>query len=187
MPLLLVGVFAALFSPARAALLPTLIRRDQLVRANGMIAGLGIIGAMIAYQLGGYVAHRYGAAISFQLNAATFLVSAMLLAMLVLPRRHAGTDDARAGHMTLHDLTDGFRYVWCHRRVMELLGIAALLWFCGYIEFYPVIAMFALLDILLALLCLRGRIPRWVGVSVWDGRWRNSPIGNTIIARTSGA
>lgn len=131
MPLLLVGVFAALFSPARAALLPTLIRRDQLVRANGMMAGLGIIGAMIAYQLGGYVAHRYGAAISFQLNAATFLVSAMLLAMLVPPRLHAGTDDARAGHMTLHDLTDGFRYVWCHRRVMELLGIAALIWFCG--------------------------------------------------------
>jgi 1-acyl-sn-glycerol-3-phosphate acyltransferase len=130
MPLLLVGVFAALFSPARAALLPTLIRRDQLVRANGLMAGLGIIATMIALKISGFLAHRYDAVVSFRLDALTFLISAAFLAFLVAPKlpergRAAGTQSAAT------DLADGFRYVWCHRRVMELLAISALIWFCG--------------------------------------------------------
>ena len=47
-PLLMVGFFAAVFSPARSALLPALIRPDQLVRANAMLSGLGIIATMAA-------------------------------------------------------------------------------------------------------------------------------------------
>src|SRR3972149_7522445 len=57
-PLLVVGLFAAVFSPARSALLPTLIRPDQLVRANAMLSGLGIIATMAATQGGGGLAGR---------------------------------------------------------------------------------------------------------------------------------
>ncbi|MBN1489368.1 MAG: MFS transporter, partial [Phycisphaerae bacterium] len=42
LPLGLVGVFAAVFSPARAALLPTLIRPRQLIEANATMSGLGV-------------------------------------------------------------------------------------------------------------------------------------------------
>ena len=55
LPLMLIGTFAAMFSPARCALLPTLIRPDQLVQANGMIGGLGWIGTMVAAYVGGYL------------------------------------------------------------------------------------------------------------------------------------
>src|SRR5262245_6640922 len=51
-PLLLLGVFAAMFSPARSALLPTLVDPDQLVRANAATAGLGMI-ASVAFFLAG--------------------------------------------------------------------------------------------------------------------------------------
>ncbi len=131
MPLLLVGVFAALFSPARCALLPTLIRREQLVRANGMMAGLGIIAAMIALRIGGSLADRYEAVVAFRLDAATFVVSAVLLWILVAPKRPERIGKTGEGPSALRDLADGFRYVWCHRRVRELVIIAALLWFCG--------------------------------------------------------
>ncbi len=132
LPLLLVGAFAGLFSPARSALLPTLIRPDQLVRANGMISGLGVIATMMALLIGGYLIDTYKKPeYVFRLDAATFVVSAVLLWMLQargrqrVPSRSAGF--ARAAT----ELIGGFRYAMCHRRVLELLAIGSLVWFCG--------------------------------------------------------
>lgn len=131
MPLLLVGVFAALFSPARSAMLPTLIRPDQLVRANGMISGLGVIATMVAIQIGGYLADHYEPEYAFRLDALTFLGSAALLWMLRAPRQHTTTARNHGIGETIHELVGGFRYAMCHRRVRELLAVAALVWFCG--------------------------------------------------------
>lgn len=132
LPLLLVGAFAAMFSPARSALLPTLIRRDQLVRANGMISGLGVIATMTAIMIGADLINRYqDPRLVFRLDAATYFVSAILLWMLRPPSQH-GQAGRRAGvRETIRELAGGFRYALCHRRVRELLAIAALIWFCG--------------------------------------------------------
>src|SRR5262249_47447109 len=64
-PLMIIGIFAALFSPARSALLPTLIQPDQLVRANAMTSGLGVIATMISVAVGGYLARYYAPSVSF--------------------------------------------------------------------------------------------------------------------------
>lgn len=126
-PLLAVGAFAAVFSPARSALLPTIVRPDQLVRANGMIAGLGIIGTMVATVAGGLLAKHYDAQVAFRLNALTFLLSAALLLLMKPPRQ---TRDRNATS-PITDLLAGVRYARIHRHVAELLMIAALFWFCG--------------------------------------------------------
>lgn len=131
LPLLAVGVFAALFSPSRSALLPTLIRPDQLVRANGMISGLGIIATMFAIKIGGYLADHYPAVYAFRIDATTFLVSAALLFFLRAPRQPSESRAYQGLSRTVHEIADGFRYVLCHRRVLELIGVAALVWFCG--------------------------------------------------------
>ncbi len=132
LPLILVGAFAALFSPARSALLPTLIRPDQLVRANGMISGLGVIATMVAIVVGGYLIDHYGRPeYVFRLDAATFFGSAILLWILRAPRQRAATKDRRGLVEAVRELAGGFRYAMCHRRVLELLAIAALVWFCG--------------------------------------------------------
>lgn len=131
LPLLIVGVFAALFSPARSALLPTLIRPEQLVRANGMIAGLGIIATMAANLAGGYLARNHPPTTAFRLDAATFLASAVLLALLRPPRTDFQSVDAKAPAAPLGEMIEGLHYVRCHRRVTQLLLVAGLVWFCG--------------------------------------------------------
>jgi len=130
-PLLLVGVFAALFSPARSALLPTLVNDEQLVRANGMIAGLGIIATMAAALIGGYLADHYEPKVAFRVDAATFIASAVCLAMMRPPSGAAHAADPSAEESPFAALADGLRYVRGHRHVRELLMIAALVWFCG--------------------------------------------------------
>lgn len=132
LPLLLIGAFAGLFSPARSALLPTLIRPDQLVRANGMISGLGVIATMIALLIGGYLIDTYQKPeYVFRLDAATFVVSAVLLWMLHAQRRHRPASHPTGFARAATELIGGFRYAMCHRRVLELLAIGSLVWFCG--------------------------------------------------------
>jgi len=130
MPLLLLGVFAAMFSPARASLLPTLIRPDQLVRANGMMGGLGIIATMIAILIGGYLAQHYAPTTAFRWDALTYLLSAALLVCIRMPLSTA-LDKKRTRRPIVREVLDGFRYTRTHKAVYELLLIAALVWFCG--------------------------------------------------------
>lgn len=128
-PLLLAGAFAAMFSPARSAMLPSLVHPDQLARANGMIAGLGIIATMAANLLGGYLAKHYDPQVAFRWDAATFIASALFV-LCIRPRTaHAHVP---AKHRSpIREISDGFRYAWFHKRVLQLLAVAALVWFCG--------------------------------------------------------
>ena len=127
-PLMIVGIFAALFSPARAALLPTLIRDNQLVRANAMMSGLGVIATMFSVAIGGYLAHRYAPRVAFTVDACTFVASAVLLFFIRLPARETQRRHAGAG---LTALKEGLHYVRQHRRVAQLIGVAVVVWGCG--------------------------------------------------------
>ena len=124
-PLMLVGIFAALFSPARSALLPALIRQDQLVRANAMTSGLGVIATMVAVVIGGKLADHFPPQVSFMVDAGTFLASAACLLMIGRgPRPVAAAGGPGA-------LVEAVTYVRQHRRVIQLMLVAVVVWSCG--------------------------------------------------------
>jgi 1-acyl-sn-glycerol-3-phosphate acyltransferase len=127
-PLLLIGVFAAVFSPARSAFLPTLIRDDQLVRANAMSSGLGVIATMISAVIGGYLATHYAPSVSFHLTGVTFLISAMLLVLITRPRAEIERVRERTG---TGGISEAVRYIFQHKRVLQLIGVAVVVWLCG--------------------------------------------------------
>ena len=131
LPLLPIGFFAAFFSPARASLLPNIVRPSQLIRANGLISGLGIIATMAAAGLGGYLADHHPAVVSFRSDAATFVMSAICLALMTFPRTAAAQQTQPRRNPRRHVLRDGLRYVRSHRRVWQLIMISMLVWFCG--------------------------------------------------------
>ncbi len=126
MPLAVVGVFAAFFGPARSAMLPTLIRPDQLIRANAMTSALGMIATIASAVLGGYLVERVGVRWNFRIDGLTFLTSAALLLCIAPPRTsHAAASTGEHGWAAL---AGGFRYVARHRRVIELIAIMTLVW-----------------------------------------------------------
>lgn len=127
-PLILMGIFAAMFSPARLSLLPTIIRPEQLVRANAMTAGLGMIATILSAVLGGYIIDYYsgaekGVLFIFRLDAITFMLSAVCIFLIRAPRQHTSGES--------HDfsaISHGFRYIAKHRRVAELIVVSTVLW-----------------------------------------------------------
>ncbi len=128
LPLVLMGIFAAMFSPARLSLLPTLIRQDQLIRANAMTAGLGMIATILSAVVGGKIIEYVtpadrGALMIFRLDALTFVLSAVCIFMIRPPKQHTSGES--------HDfsaIAHGFRYIKVHRLVSELIIVSAVLW-----------------------------------------------------------
>lgn len=130
-PLGMVGIFAALFSPSRSSLVPMLVGGKELVSANAMISGLGMIATMFAAGVGGYLADRGLVQTAFNLDAGTFLLSAFLV-FLIDPRRSAPTPRSpRHAEPFIKNLAGGMRYVASHRRVAQLIVIAMIFWFAG--------------------------------------------------------
>ncbi len=126
LPLGLVGAVAAFFSPARQAMLPTLIREDQLVRANALISALGTIGAILSAVAGGLLLKHFGASWNFHMNALTFLASAAFVFCIDLRRSRAVPHAQLEG--VLAPIVSGFRYVVGHRRVLQMIALGTLFW-----------------------------------------------------------
>jgi len=130
-PLILTGALAAFFSPARQALVPTLIRDEQLVRANALISALGTIGAILSAIIGGAlvdlsVAGHLHLDWNYRLDALTFVASAILVAGIAMSRSRAMPHTRPAGVWT--PLQEGFRYVKDHRRVWQVILLGTVFW-----------------------------------------------------------
>lgn len=128
MPLLMVGVFAAMFSPARSAILPTLIDDDQLVQANALLRMVGVLATIVSTLVGGYLADTFAPAVSFRTDAVTFAASALCVLGITAGGRPPPSKRA-AGLWT--DLVGGFSYARTHRRVIQIFLIGAVFWFCA--------------------------------------------------------
>lgn len=122
------GLLAAFFSPARQALLPGLVRTDQLVRANAFISGMGPIGAMLGFMLGGYIVDTpvLGVVWNFRINGLTYLSSALLVLLILVPHRQHMAPTAAT--TILGPLKEGFAYVRAHRRIWQLILLCSLFW-----------------------------------------------------------
>ena len=90
----LVGTGAAVYGPAKYGILPELVGRDRLVRANGWIEGSTIVAIVLGTFLGPRVADR-SVSVAFIVVIACYVASAV--AALALPRLPAAQRDASAG------------------------------------------------------------------------------------------
>lgn len=125
-PLAMAGFLGAFFSPARQALLPTLIRDNQIVRANAVIGALAPIATIASYVIGAHVAVTYGPVVNYRLDALTFLLSAILVASIRL--RFARVVKHPPQHGLLAPLVVGFRYVRGHARVFQMILLGTVFW-----------------------------------------------------------
>jgi dTMP kinase len=131
---LVIEVLSALFAPAKDAVYPTLVRRDQLVSANqvNLVATYGMLPvAGFLYALLIVLAGRYAPADSFLaarpvalpiwFNAASFGVSALFIAGIRI-RRQAPGPVRQLGEGIGAELREGLRFVAGHPVIRALIG-----------------------------------------------------------------
>lgn len=130
-PILAVGFFAAMFGPARQAMVPMLVKQDELVPANATITGLGLIGTIAAQVISGILADHNLIREAFYLDAATFCLSAFCIYLISPKRGHIHTHKHQGNESIITSLYQGLIYLRGHKHIVQLIGIAVVTWTTG--------------------------------------------------------
>ena len=103
----LMGLARALFNPTIRAAFPGVVGGGDLTRANALVSGTFSVSVTLGPALGGLVVATVGVGAAFVLDAATFLVSALLLSRIPMPRPASDDDEAGFGR----ELKEGLGYL----------------------------------------------------------------------------
>ncbi len=114
----LAGIGTGFFRPAVYAGLPNLVDDRDLPQANGLIQSVENLAWAVGPLLGGLLVAVSGPDLAYWVNAATFLVSALLLTGVPGRLLQAGTAESH-GHW--RDLIEGFSFVIRSRPLVTVL------------------------------------------------------------------
>lgn len=119
----------ALFEPAKTALIPSLIRPDQLATANALSAATWSVMLAIGAALAGFVINAAGLKPAFLIDSASFLLSALCVVNIArrapAARPVPESRPRRRWSAGFVDLFEGFRYMFGHRAVLSLVLVKA--------------------------------------------------------------
>jgi MFS family permease len=115
------GVAAtAFFEPARSALLPDIVSREELIPANSLSAATWATMLAVGASVGGLITVWFGRDTAFVLNGLSFLLSAGALWRLEVDEHHQDPSPAGRKHPTL---ISGLMYVATRPGIAALLSI----------------------------------------------------------------
>jgi MFS family permease len=118
----LLGVSIAFEMPAISALVPELVKREQIAAAVALDRSVFHGSRLIGPSLAGLFVGWWGAASAFFANAFSFL--ALIIALISLPRRAVGTKEEEEKRRS--GIMDGFRYVRSDRTILSMIMLIAL-------------------------------------------------------------
>ena len=137
----LLGVAETLFDTSAQSLLPAVVDRKDLTRANSRLFAVELVAnTFVGPPLGGLLAAA-GLAVALGLPAAAYLVGAGCLALLVGSFRAVGAGPAGSTRLR-DDIAEGTRFVWRHpvlRPLAIMLGIQNM----AYSAAFSVFVLFA--------------------------------------------
>lgn len=113
----MMGLVSTSHGPAFEAAIPSVVAEDQLVRANSLMQTANSISGLVAPALSGVLIAAAGIGASILLDAVTFLLAALSLLPVRLPRSPVAT----SRRSLLADAAVGFRYIARHRLLLPLL------------------------------------------------------------------
>ncbi len=100
------------FDSAQFAAIPSLVPTDDLVTANGRIQASFSVATVVGPLLAGAMIAVMSVETIFAVDAASFLVSALLLSFI--SRRFNTSDEIKTPTSLRTDVAEGLRYVWRH-------------------------------------------------------------------------
>jgi MFS family permease len=119
---LLLGIAFSYEMPAISALVPELVKRDEIAAAVALDRSVFHGSRLIGPSLAGLFVGWWGAASAFFTNAFSFL--ALIVALISLPKRPVGT--AEEEEQRRSGILEGFRYVRSNRIILALIALIAL-------------------------------------------------------------
>jgi predicted MFS family arabinose efflux permease len=128
-----VGVLSVFFNAAYAALLPRIVRRDQLTPANGRLLGSASIAQVVGPALGGVFVAVVSAPVTMLLNAATFLGSGWFIGKIRFDETTTTAAAHPAGRHLGREIREGLRALVASPVLRSITASTAMNNLAGYI------------------------------------------------------
>src|SRR5215217_6586969 len=106
--LLIMGLARTVFNPTIRAAFPSVVGGGDLTRANALIGGTFSTSIMLGPAFGGLLVAGIGVEAAFLADAVTYLISAVLLSTVPLPRPRRESEEEVS---FVHELRSGFGYL----------------------------------------------------------------------------
>lgn len=113
----LTGAVTTFDQPARGAMIPNLVRREQLATAFALSVTLRQSATLVGPFLGGIIIASLGISAAYYVNAASFLGVIVCLVLMQVKE----TWSASKKESALHSLREGVSFVWQHSGILALL------------------------------------------------------------------
>jgi len=117
----LVAVASSLFNPAKQAMIPNLVPRASLVRANGLISSSERLMELLGFSIAGIIVAAISWVPLFLIDAFTYIVSAASLLGVVDVVRETAT---RGQLRLLADIRDGAAFVWRRPALRAIMSLS---------------------------------------------------------------
>lgn len=121
------GAASTLFYPARASALPAIVPHHMLAGANALLEAGFVIALVFGALMAGLLIQMFGPNLAFSFNAVAYLFSAVMIALLRIPK-HAvqPTTDSSVGQVW-HELREGLRYIWYTRSMRYIMVMSVMI------------------------------------------------------------
>ncbi len=107
------SILSVFFDVAYQSFLPSIVRNDDLIEANSKISAAGSVAEAAAFSSGGWLVQLLTAPVAILIDAATFIVSAGLVARMREPEAEAAESDTEVAPNTIiEEVREGLRAVW---------------------------------------------------------------------------
>ena len=117
----LLGTAFAFEHPALSALVPDLVRREEIASAVGLDRAVFHSARLVGPSVAGVIVGLWGAAMAFFLNAFTFF--AFIVALISLPPRPVASKEEEAQRAS--GIKEGFRYICGDKPSLAMVGMIA--------------------------------------------------------------
>lgn len=121
-----IGTFAAIFNPTRNAIVPQIVRPEQLQPANACILVINVVASMVGMILGTYIISESDIGTvrkGLMLGALFFMVSGTFFAFMRPTHQVAASASSNS-----RSLMQAARYARQHKRVITLIGVNTMVW-----------------------------------------------------------
>ena len=113
------SVATVFFQPARSAAIPLIVKQEDLTRANGLEQSAANLILITGPVLGAVLLRQFGLTASLLIDAASFLVSALLLARVTIRKVERKKIELSAAG-AVNEIKEGGRYLWRHPLALQL-------------------------------------------------------------------
>ena len=121
----LLSLMTTFFNPALSSLIPRLVEKEQLVRANSLSQMSNNLSGILGPALGGILVALFGAGTVMLLDGLSFLISA--LAIFAVRIKTGKTTVEEGKKKFLHDLLEGLNYIRTESTIIALVILFSLL------------------------------------------------------------